>query len=483
MGIKSNLIKTLFLLCTLICTFTLSAEEIVSSNCSIKNILKPVNCIDYSVPLNWQVPDKEKIDLFAVQVKALSKRNKVAIIVLAGGPGQAASDYGGIISTTFKEANEFYDIILFDQRGAGRSNGVKCEEISEFPLLAIPSQDQTEEVIRRCAEQAPIDVRYLTSDQVIQDLDYLRKQLGYEKLILWGGSYGTRLVQYYVRDYEQYVERVILDAALPVATSLFDSSPASAEASMQLLFAACKDNEHCQRVYPNLDETLSGILDEYEQTSKKVSYLNALTGQRESAEIDRNSIANILRTTLYRSDRLNIIPFIIDQISRGNFDTLAALAIDGASWSSDTMYVGVTLSVLCSEEIPSSSQKRNNFGFTQDYYFKYWAESCQEWPHRDLAEFQSKTFMSDVPALIISGQFDPVTPPRLGDLTKELFTNSVHIVIPNASHTNSTQPCIKQMIKQFIVDKDMQFNTECLADFQLDPFVLNINGPESMEVK
>jgi pimeloyl-ACP methyl ester carboxylesterase len=133
-----------------------------------------------------------------------------AVIALAGGPGQAAlplaegftSVLGPIISTR--------DLIVFDQRGTGLSRHLSCRRFQRVLAASTPGP-----AVAQCAAQiGPSRSDYTTADSVA-DIEAIREAGGYEKLVLYGTSYGTKLAEQYAQAYPDRVEALVLDSVVP----------------------------------------------------------------------------------------------------------------------------------------------------------------------------------------------------------------------------------------------------------------------------
>ena len=91
-------------------------------------------------------------------------------------------------------------------------------------------------------------------------------------------------------------------------------------------------------------------------------------------------------------------------------------------------------------------------GFMRDGYYEIFDEACELWPREALPSSMQQPFTSDVPALAISGELDPVTPPELAEQTLLQFESSAHVVVPRGFHTNSHDPCVARIIASFLDD-------------------------------
>ncbi|WP_025896539.1 alpha/beta fold hydrolase [Kordiimonas gwangyangensis] len=156
--------------------------------CYLSGLKEKVKCTSFDVPLDYANPESGTITVHATIVPALSSNPaEDPFFVFAGGPGQAAGDYGMLVRLAFDPIRTKRDIVLLDQRGTGRSSGVRCDG-DQLP----ETLEEMSAIAAQCRENAPMDVRFITMENVVRDAEEVRAHLGYPALNLWGGSYGTR---------------------------------------------------------------------------------------------------------------------------------------------------------------------------------------------------------------------------------------------------------------------------------------------------
>ena len=139
--------------------------------------------------------------------------NPDPLFYLTGGPGQAAAQEAAGIQQAFRSVLADRDIVLVDQRGTGESNSLACEPREGEPLAADP--DAATRLLRGCMERFDADLRLYTTPIAMDDLNQVRESLGYGRINLYGGSYGTRAAIVYVRRHPETVRSVVLDSVVP----------------------------------------------------------------------------------------------------------------------------------------------------------------------------------------------------------------------------------------------------------------------------
>src|SRR4051812_4052157 len=176
----------------------------------------PAECGTLTVAENPDAPNGRKIDLFVARVPAISmKKAPDPLFLIAGGPGTSAVDLYTSSAGPFDRVRRDRDIILVDQRGTGRSHRLDCnygdanifERIDEVEVGA-------ENVKCRDELSKKADLRMYTTSVAVRDLEQARRALGYDRINLYGNSYGTRVAQHYARRFPQSTRSVILDGVI-----------------------------------------------------------------------------------------------------------------------------------------------------------------------------------------------------------------------------------------------------------------------------
>lgn len=163
------------------------------------------------VPENPNDPQGRKIDLNVVVFPAVKRIPEPdALFLLAGGPGQAATEAFPALLTAFFNIHQRRDIVMVDQRGTGKSNPLRCLDDEDESL----AEDAALEKLKACPSALDADLRYYTTEIAMADLDAVRAALGYTTINLYGASYGTRAALTYLRMYPDRVRSLILDAVV-----------------------------------------------------------------------------------------------------------------------------------------------------------------------------------------------------------------------------------------------------------------------------
>jgi pimeloyl-ACP methyl ester carboxylesterase len=443
----------------------LSSATAEERACHIDGFETPVRCITYEVPRDYAQPDGATVLLTAVIVPALTARPAPdPLFALAGGPGQAATGLGPGIETAFQRVRRARDLVLFDIRGAGLSTPLVCDNAPDG-ILGVQASDeslpagspvaQMGAFARACAVSHGNAVEHNSFHEVVQDLERFRALMGYDRINIWSASFGTRIAQHYVRAHDARVRALVLDGAAPPGLSAFESVPATSQAALDRLFADCARDTRCGRDFPQLARTFAELLARADAAPETVTWADPRNGKIKAYVFDGDSIRGAVFGGLYVELTRSLLPLAIDRAAASDFAPLLAISATTGSWSNDTMALGSTFSVLCSEDwrqaLAITAAQRSG-GFMRDLYFRTFNAACEVWPSQPVPDAMLERFQSAAAALAVSGTLDPVTPPELAEQAISQFATSVHVVVPGGFHTNSGNACVARLVAAFIED-------------------------------
>ena len=427
--------------------------------CHVDGVETPATCVTLDVPRDYDRPDGATLALTAVVIHASTARPAPdPLIVLAGGPGQSATSLGGWLAPVLERVRRERDVVLLDARGTGLSEPLDCK-ISFSSVIAggaarpPASLAAMRTAAQDCAHALGDRVLHHSSREVIEDIERLRAALGAERIDLWGGSYGTRIAQHYVRAYGERVRAVVLDAVSPVATSVLVTGAHTPDAALGKLFAECAADSACAATFPDLPAQLARLLAAAREAPLEGPAADPVTGERGTALLDYVTLANTIRVALYGRVSTELLPFAIDAAVRGNLAPL--LGIGGAVATDASVAFGAQFSMLCAEEWPvatAAGAAARTGELMRDGYYEMFNQACEVWPSEPLPTSMLAPFSSRVPALAVSGDSDPVTPPALAEQALAQFATAVHVIVPHGFHTNSGNACVARIIASFLAD-------------------------------
>jgi pimeloyl-ACP methyl ester carboxylesterase len=439
-------------------------------------------CLIFERAENPADPDGRQIPLQVMVIPSL-KSNSLAdpLLILAGGPGQAATEMASL-GLIFGKIRQDRDIVLLDQRGTGKLSPMRCsttpDQISDLSLDNL-LQVQTD-LLNTCLLEMDASPQYYTTDIAIQDLEALRKYLGYEKFNLWGASYGTRVALAFLQAYPNSVRTTVIDGVAPSSMSLPLYIERDASRALDMIFEDCAAEPACSVHFPKLRQHFDE-LGKNLTTQQTLSLQDPVSNEPVTLSVDVDWLHASLRSPLYSRVAQRLVPFIIEQAYEGNFAPLLSVsAIEG------DLNEAMFLSVVCSEDVAQISPFEMSQERAKPYTLKSRhlnipiLEACKQWPKRALDKAYFEPTISDKPVLIFSGASDPVTPPSWGDSVMLGLSNSRHLVVEGFAHNTLGSNCTIDIITDFINTADStKLDATCLSNIKRRPFYVGTGGSTS----
>jgi pimeloyl-ACP methyl ester carboxylesterase len=380
----------------------------------------------------------------------------------------------------FTRLNDTRDIVFIDQRGTGESNPLDCEDDAVQPMQALFEDALPERLVRNCLEQLDADPRQYVTPMAIGDLEEIRAALGYPRLNLWGGSYGTRVALEYLRRHPDRVRTLVLDGVAPADMKLPLSFVADGEAALQRLLEACDAEARCKSTYPSLRVTIAALRSQLARRPARVSILDPRTGDRQNIQVNENVFLSGLFRPLYVAELASLLPFGVSAAAGGDFNPLLAQNLEFASDVSENLAVGMHLSVICAEDVPRITPADLRVlpaSFFGGALVDDFMRACALWPRGKIPADYYDPVVSDVPALILSGGVDPATPPRHGERVAATLPNARHLVAPHLGHGVSLHGCAPRLIESFVRKASArELDGKCLERIPRPLFVLPLGS-------
>ncbi|MFM8320629.1 MAG: alpha/beta fold hydrolase [Chloroflexota bacterium] len=440
-----------------------------------------VECGWLSVPAEHANPDGPTIRLAVVILHSTGPSPAPDPLVMAqGGPGGSTIDlYLGMIAST--GLLEDRDVILFDQRGTLYTDpNLYCSEIDQLTLdtlqqdLSIEESDRLSlQAMRACRQRlaaAGVNLSAYDSLENAADIEDLRQALGYAQINLYGVSYGTLLALHAMRLNPSGLRSVVLDGVLPPQTNFLLNSAQTATRSLSTVFQACAIDPGCQAAYPDLEQSYYDTLKRLNENPARISLTDMSTGQRyDNVVFNGDTLQGVVSQALYMADFLPLLPRMLADAQAGRFDLagyiLGVLAFD------KTMSYGMYYSVLCAEDADFDPAEQDLSGVPPELARiegrapAYFQSVCQAWDVAPLAAEVDAPVQSDVPTLLLSGGFDPVTPPEYAMQAAEGLPNSVNLVFPTGSHGQVlSSDCANRIVRQFLNAPDQAPDSACINE-------------------
>lgn len=480
------------LLVAVFATFALAGCNQAQSTTAIDR-LKP--CTGYDTPVdaycgsltvfeNRATKQGRQINLNIVVLPALRSDAKAdPLFFLAGGPGQSAVNLGKAVREIFRLVQNDRDIVLVDQRGTGKSNPLDCENDDDSLQSVMLSDDQMIDRLKACQAKYDADLTLYTTPIAMDDLDDVRAFLGYDKINVYGGSYGTRAALVYMRQHGDRIRTAILDGVAPPNMRLPLYFPRDAQRAFELLAKDCASDDGCNKAYPNLLERMKTLIERLDANPPTVKVTHPRTGQTGDVKVDARLLANVIVQSLYSPIMTTLVPAIIAAAEKNDFQSMFALAGMGGGSEESKMFIGMQLSVICAEDAPKNTPEDLQKGSESTLFGKYvmsiQQRACAFWPRGKVDESFYAPVTSSIPTLVLSGQVDPITPPTWGEQVAATLSNAKHIIIPGTGHTAGGTGCGQRLMREFIEEGSAaDLDTTCVARVKRPAFFLSPAGPD-----
>lgn len=381
------------------------------------------------------------------------------IVYLEGGPGfSPLAAVPVVFDDVYAPLLLRRDLIIFDQRGTGYSEPVlNCPEIDGGATGIFDCYD------RLIAEG--IDLTQYTSAASAADVDALRQTLGYAQWNIYSTSYGTRLALTVMRDFPDGIRSVVLDSAYPLQVDLYGEFPANVNRALQVLFENCAADRLCSQHYPDLPSVF------YEQVRQLTESpaLVTLTHQNRSFEVrvDGYRVINTIFGALYDPHLIPDLPRRIYAGQVGDYETLFGLQ---APESAVGFSAGLYYAMQCNEEVPFSSREdypeypEIEVFFNRNAVFgRPMFTICDYWQSITPAAVENEPVHSDLPTLILAGEYDPITPPQWGLLASQTLSQSYFYEFRGLGHSVfASDECPMIMTLDFLNDPFTPPNAACM---------------------
>jgi pimeloyl-ACP methyl ester carboxylesterase len=445
------------------------------SDCRLPGLERVARCGSHEVLEDRAAGEGRRITL---QVAVIPARRRGAepdpLVVLAGGPGQGAIALASQVAPLFSRLNDTRDIVLVDQRGTGNSNPLDCEP--DDGMQSAFEDTLPEKMVGECLEGLDADPRQYATPSAVADLDEVLGALGYARVNLWGGSYGTRVALEFMRRHPARVRTATLDGVAPAGMKLPLSFVADGEAAFERLVADCEAESGCGKAFPDLRREVSALRARLARQPARVRIADPVTGEPQPVRVTENVLLSGLFRPLYAPEIASLLPLAVARAAGGDFNPLLAQNLEFTGDLADNLSVGMHLSVVCSEDVPRitapdlAAATRSFFGraLVDDFL-----RACKLWPRASLPADFYEPVRSEAPVLILSGGIDPATPPRHGEEILAGLPNARHAVAPNLSHGVSGHGCAPRLIEKFIRGADAgALDAACLERIPRPLFVL-----------
>ena len=446
------------------------------------------SCHWVAVPADWGAPAAATIRLPVTVIAASPDGGRSAvprrpdpIVIPAGGPGfDNSQDYGW----TGAPQNDARDIVLYDQRGTGLAEpDLDCPERDATWVAVLQAADPYErestaiiDTMAACRERLErdgVDLDDYDTEASVRDLDAIRRVLGYDEWNILGISYGARLALASMRSAPDGIRSVILDSVADVTTGVTASTLAAAQRASDALVVACNTDPACVEAYGDLEAVIDGLYDAWEAEPAVVEVdLDDGAGPRTFRVTGSDLLAGLFNA-MYDADLVPLLPSVVHSFAEGQTAVLAELIragvgqgtgqADAMNWSVSCADVGA-VDAAADATAQADPGRQGTLVSTLPY--------CADWPVESTSPTFNEPVTSDIPAIVLAGAFDPVTPPAASQAAAE-HLGAPFAVFPDAAHsvTRFGRACVEAIQLAFLDDPALPPDLSCIEEIPTVSFV------------
>jgi pimeloyl-ACP methyl ester carboxylesterase len=382
-------------------------------------------------------------------------------VMLAGGPGQAATRDFVPVLPALDEVRARHDVVLLDVRGTGRSAPQRCSD--DRPIAARLAGAGDDDVLAACVAGLTIDARFLTTNDAARDVDAVRAALGIEHWHVLGVSYGTRLAVVYDQRFPGRALTLTLDGMAPLDRPLGEDVAVDMTASLRALG-------------PDAADAFRALRARLGATPETVQVRHPTTGAPLQLSVTSAFVAGAVRMLLYATETRAVLPELLRSARDGDVVPLVALAVMSAEQLQGALHGPVNASVLCAEDVPFFGDAAVDDVLFDDER-PAMRRQCERWPKALPA--RPTIASTKTPTLVLSGEFDPITPPRHVERVLSRFADVVHVVAPGQGHNVMARGCVPDVIADF-VDRGVArgLDVACVNKLGALPPFVDAQGPK-----
>jgi pimeloyl-ACP methyl ester carboxylesterase len=431
-----------------------------------------VTCGYLIVPEDRSDPQSRTIKIAVAVFNAQNKTEDDPVIYLDGGPGGHSLETASLsFEAAFAGFARNRDFVMFDQRGVGYSQpNLDCPEETTAAYDGLTKRmtyeqksDLIDQAIQTCHDRLVaqgVNLSAYNSAANAADVNDLRAALGYKEWNLYGISYGTRLALTIMRDFPDGIRSVVLDSTVPPQIDLFGKIPANADRAFKIFFTGCLKNRACNKAYPNLDKTFYNLVTTLNENPASITAKQPYTGKKFKLLIDGHDFVDMLFGSLYSNQVIVYLPKIISDASKGKYQLLEQF-MAGSLVKHEYLSIGMYYSVQCAEEVSFNTldslegaikkfpKLADAFDMTQYY------ERCQMWGVKPAPAIENKAVTSPIQTLVMSGTYDPITPPSYGWQAAQTLKHSFYFEFPGVGHGASVSDICPYMVAIAFVENPL----------------------------
>lgn len=420
------------------------------------------------------------------------------VLFLQGGPGgQAVQLSANAYSVLVKPFIAERDFITFDQRGTGFSDPqMNCDELEKvhrqdiYGSIDVSSREIVyQNAFISCSgllQAQGIDLSAYSTVESAADLRDIVQLLGYQKVNLYGVSYGTRLSLVTMRNHPEIVRSAILDSVVPVEVNVIEEYPRSVDSALSQMFNICAADLECAKAYPDLKNVFFTLLRDLDANPITLS-TSAYPLGTVTETVDGDYLLSVITGLLRSPEFILTAPQTIYRVRGGDYSTLIA-AQYSLPYEFDGISPGLYISMMCREHVLDSTPEElslisEQVGVKEKVFRPFYGDfadmfsGCKTWGSAGPNFGEKETVLSDIPSLVLAGSFDPATPPYYGKQVAETLGKSYYVEFANMGHVpTADDACAQDIALAFLANPDVEPDRSCLLRAEPVKFLVPYTG-------
>lgn len=466
--------------------------DVVEKDCPELLVGTGLRCVWVNVPIDRDDPESGTMGVSVAIRPGTGDQSLAPLAVLQGGPGGASSDLAlGLPSRPYAQ-------VLIDQRGVGfGSANFWCREW-QVPLAQILEgpRDRAESIssgaFAKCSERFKLDPAFVHTSTGAHAADVIdvMAALGYDRWFLYGVSYGTTIALEVMRDAPAGLAGAVLDGVYPASLDPDVNTAEGAERVIRELDGECRVDPACSAILTGATGmdgvTMSGLLSDliprFNADPVRVAFSAEETTLLEpfDALVDGDVVAGVVFQLLYNDFTATLVPGVLAGLERHDDDDAAAddgtitaarlvalVAAETASQQAHTGTPATLAAVTCAERLPLASGPPAGVGaFAAAVAGKGLAAYCEPWAI-EAAPLPVEPVESDLPVLLISGWFDPITPPGYAEVVAQHLPQATSIVSRSRGHgiwVWGYDSCVDRVVADFLNEPSAELDIACASE-------------------
>ncbi len=460
-----------------------AASGVTLTPCHVDGVKEELRCGVYNVFENRQTQKGRTLPLKIILIPAKRPHpDDGPIFYMAGGPGETATELAQLVVDSGD--SEEHDIVLVDERGTGDGHRLDCRAPgSDDNLEAALNGPFDLATARDCRDELSnqYDLTQYSTPNFVEDIDEVRRAMGYDRINLNAGSFGTYAALMYMRRHPEHVRTAYLSSLVPLSNRVPLYHAETAQLALDELFKECDEDAPCQATYPRLRENFAALLQKVREAPVLTSVRHPITGVRTEIHLTERSFGDALRVMMYRAPSAREIPFLIDQAVAGNFSPFGEAAVRASRGIYSGARMGLHYAITCNEFVsriqPEDVERATGESFLGSWRVRDQMTACKDWPKTELPADWFEPFRSEVPAVLVSGETDATgSGGRWGNEVASFMPNAAHVIVPGGGHTPDND-CTRSIRHElFHTGTTKNLDTSCMGKLQRPPFKLPVKA-------